>query len=256
MGEDPARRAREVAALQLGFDLGLTLVDTAEMYADGGAEEVVGEAIRGRRDELELVSKVLPHNASFEGTVRAAERSLRRLGVDTLDLYLLHWESPHPLEETLRAFVHLKEQGKIRAYGVSNFDAPTMERCMSLPGGDGVVANQVLYNLTRRGVEHSLLPACQQHGVVFMAYSPLEQGRLGNPEPLLEVARRHDVTVEEVAVAWVLRHESVVAIPKASDPEHVRRNAAAGHLVLDPEDLARLDAAFPAPEGEEPLETL
>ncbi len=256
MGEVPSRRRAEVAALRLGLDLGLSLVDTAEMYADGRAEEIVGEAMAGRRDEVFLVSKVLPHNASLEGTLAAARRSLRRLGTDHLDLYLLHWPGPHPLEQTLEAFQRLRRDGLIRHYGLSNFDADEMAAAAALPGGEGIAANQILYNLERRGPEQRLIPDCAARGVAVMAYSPLEQGRLPRTGALDEVARRHGVTPAQAALAWVLRLEGVVAIPKAADPQHVRDNAAAAGLRLDAADLARLDAAFPAPDGDLPLEML
>jgi diketogulonate reductase-like aldo/keto reductase len=254
MGEDPARRREEVAALRLGLDLGLTLVDTAEMYADGGAEEVVGEAIDGRREGVFLVSKVLPHNASREATVRACEGSLRRLGTEILDLYLLHWPGDHPLEETLDAFLSLREAGKIRAFGVSNFDPKQMRGAVGLAGGDEIAVNQILYNLRRRGPERKLIPWCRDRRIATMAYSPLEQGRLASPA-LESVARRRGVTAEQVALAWVLRLESVVAIPKAADRQHVRANAAAASLELTRDDLAELDRAFPSPVKDGPLET-
>jgi diketogulonate reductase-like aldo/keto reductase len=253
MGVDETERPREVGALRLGLDLGMTLIDTAEMYADGGAEEVVGEALRGRRDEVFLVSKVLPKNASREGTVRAAERSLRRLGTDRIDLYLLHWESKTPLAETLEAFTRLREAGKIRHYGLSNFDRDLMQEAESLPGGAAVAADQVLYHLGKRGLEARLLPWCAERGVTVMAYSPLAQGRLRRRRGLAGVARRHGVTPSRVAVAWTLRLPGIVSIPKASSPDHVRDNAAALDLKLTSEDLAELDAAFPPPSPDEPL---
>jgi len=255
MGEDPARRREEVAALRLGLELGMTLVDTAEMYADGAAEEVVGEAIHGRREGIFLVSKVLPHSASREGTVRACERSLRRLETETLDLYLLHWPGDHPLEGTLSAFLSLREAGKIRAFGVGNFDPKQMRAAERLAGGDEIAVNQVLYNLRRRGPERKLIPWCSDRRIATMAYSPLEQGRLASPA-LESVARRRGVTPAQVALAWVLRLEGVVPIPKAADRQHVRANAAAASLELTREDLAELDRAFPLPGKDGPLETL
>ncbi len=255
MGEDPRRRADEVTALALGIDLGLTLIDTAEMYGDGGAEEVVAEAIRGRRDGLFIVSKVLPSNASREGTLRAAEASLKRLGADHIDLYLLHWPGSHPLEETYEAFVELRDAGKIRHYGVSNFDVREMEASERLPTGGGVAVNQVLYNLERRGIEGRLLPWCQDRDVVVMAYSPLDQGMLKPGADLEEVARRHGATPAQIAVAWTLRHDGVVSIPKATDPEHVHENAAALDVVLTPDDLSQLDRSYPVPGRDAPLET-
>jgi diketogulonate reductase-like aldo/keto reductase len=255
MGADPRRRRGEAAALRLGLDLGMTLVDTAEMYAEGGAEEVVADAIAGRREEVFLVTKVLPQNASREGTLRAAERSLRRLRTDRIDLYLLHWEGAHPLEETFAAFDRLRREGKILHHGVSNFDTADMERAEALPGGAAVASNQVLYNLTRRGIERRLLPWCVERGIVVMAYTPLESGRLARGEALWRVARRRGATPAQVALAWTLRLPGVAAIPKAATAAHVRENAAAADLRLDREDLADLDAAHPAPDRDVPLET-
>jgi len=256
MGERPDRRADEVSALKLGLDLGVRLIDTAEMYGDGGAEEVVAPAIRGRRDDVVLVSKVLPHNASREGTLRAAERSLSRLGTDRLDLYLLHWPGSHPLEETYAAFEELVEQGKILHYGVSNFDVVEMERSEGLPAGAGVGVNQILYNLTRRGVEHGLLPWCRERRVTVMAYSPLEQGRIPSRPALAEAASSHGVSEAQVALAWVLAQPGVVTIPKASRPEHVREIVAASDIRLDEQQLAGLDRDFPRPSGPVSLEVL
>jgi diketogulonate reductase-like aldo/keto reductase len=267
MGERKGARAAEVAALQLGLDLGMTLIDTAEMYANGGAEEVVGEAIRGmrrRRDEVFLVTKVLPSNASRAGTVRACERSLARLQTDRIDLYLLHWAGDHPLAETLAAFDELERAGKIRRFGVSNFDERLMARTLAHPIGARCAANQVLYNLTRRGIEHALLPDLVRRGVLVMAYSPLEEGRLedallrgGARRRALEtVARRHGVTAAQVAIAWTIRGRGVVSIPKAVSPQHVRENAAAANLTLSPQDSEDLDAAFPPPTGPTELEMI
>lgn len=256
MGVRDSERAREVAALQRGFELGLWLVDTAEMYADGGAEKVVGEAIRGRRDQVLVVSKVLPNNASRNGTMRACERSLKRLGTDTIDLYLLHWPGPEPLEETLAAFVELRQQGKIRHYGVSNFDIDDMQQAEALLGGSGITCNQVFYNLNRRSMEGQLLPWCLEREVLIMAYTPYDQGRLQGKAALQAVARRHNVTPEQVALAWTIRDPGVVVIPKASDLEHVQQNADAAVLVLSDEDHSELDAAFPRPKRDVPLETV
>jgi diketogulonate reductase-like aldo/keto reductase len=256
MGEDSAKRKAEVAALRLGVELGMTLIDTAEMYAEGGAEEVVGEAIRDVRDRVFLVSKVLPHHASKKGVLRAAEQSLGRLRTDWIDLYLLHWPSSEPLEETLAGFEQLAAQGKIRGYGLSNFDHAEMAAAEALPGGKGIAADQVLYNLKHRGVERRLLPWCAERGVAVMAYSPVERGRLRGKPALLRVAERHGATPFRIAIAWTIRHEGIVAIPKASRPEHVRENAAAADLCLTEEDLAELDRAYPQPSRDVPLETL
>jgi diketogulonate reductase-like aldo/keto reductase len=254
MAEDPARRADEIAALRVGLDLGLTLVDTAEMYGSGAAESLVGEALRGRRDEVFLVSKVLPSNASATGTVRACEASLRRLGTDRLDLYLLHWRGGVPLARTVEAFEALAEAGKIRHWGVSNFDLADLRELTALPGA--CQTNQILYNLSRRGPEHDLLPWHASTGMPIMAYSPVEQGRLLGSPVLAEIAARHGATAAQVALAWVLRLPHVNAIPKAGTVEHVRENAQALDLELTGEDLAELDRAFPPPDGPEPLATL
>ena len=256
MGVDRRARAGEVAALQLGFDLGLVLVDTAEMYADGGAEEVVGEAIHGRRDQVFVVTKVLPKNASRRGTIAAAERSLRKLRIDWIDLYLLHWKGSHPLAETLEAFAMLRQQGKIRHYGVSNFDIDAMRDLDEMPHGSHVSADQVFYNLGRRGIERNLLPWCVAQGIALMAYTPLEQGKLRQMTALREVATRHGVATAQVALAWTLCHPGVVTIVKAAKPEHVRQNAAAAELTLDAEDLAVLDRAYPTPDHDVPLDML
>jgi diketogulonate reductase-like aldo/keto reductase len=252
MGEDPAHKATEADALRLGFDLGMTLIDTAEMYGEGGAEEVVATALAGRRDQAYVVSKVYPHNAGRRAVQAACERSLARLGTDRIDLYLLHWRGSVPLEETLDGFERLKSAGKILDFGVSNFDASDMREAADLPGGSALAANQVLYNLARRGVEWDLLPWCRERGVPLMAYSPLESSpqeqaaMLGNPG-IGKVAARHGVSAAQVALAWLLRQDGVVVIPKAAKPANVRENRAALDLVLSGEDLAELDQAFPPP---------
>lgn len=256
MGEDDRERSREADALRLGLDLGMTLVDTAEMYADGGAEEVVGDAIAGRRDAVFLVSKVLPHNASRQGTIAACERSLRRMRTDRIDLYLLHWRGSHPFAETVEAFDTLVRDGKIGHWGVSNLDPDDMRELVAVPGGGAVQTNQLLYNLTRRGIEYDLQPWCRQRGVPIMAYSPIEQGRMLRHAGLRAVAERHGAAPAQVALAWLLRQDGVIAIPKASNPEHVRENRAALDLKLDERDLADLDRAFPPPRGPQPLEML
>ena len=256
MGEAARRRADEVAALRRGLELGMRLIDTAEMYGEGGAEKVVAEAIKGRRDQVFLVSKIYPHNASRQGAVAACERSLKRLKTDVLDLYLLHWRESVPLAETLEAFGALVRAGKIRHWGVSNFDTDDMAELRRLKGGAACATNQVLYNLTRRGIEWSLLPWCHRHKMPVMAYTPLEQGRLAGKPALRGVARRHGATPLQVALAWVLRRDDVIAIPKASDLEHVRDNAGALELALTREDLVELDRAFKPPTGEAPLAML
>ncbi|KJK41964.1 oxidoreductase [Lentzea aerocolonigenes] len=254
MAEKSSLRAAEIAALREGLDLGLTLIDTAEMYGSGAAESLVGEAVLGRRDEVFLVSKVLPSNASVTGTVRACEASLRRLGTDRLDLYLLHWRGGVPLSQTVEAFASLVSSGKIRHWGVSNFDLADMRSLAELPGF--CQTNQILYNLSRRGPEHDLLPWQASAGMPVMAYSPVEQGRLLGSAVLASVAARHGATPSQVALAWVLRLPGVIAIPKAGSAAHVRENAAASSLELSAEDLAELDRAFPPPAGPEPLEML
>jgi diketogulonate reductase-like aldo/keto reductase len=256
MGEDARARKDEIAALQAGLDLGLTLIDTAEMYGDGGAETVVAEALAGRRDQAFIVSKVLPHNATRRGTIAACERSLQRLGTDRIDLYLLHWREDVPLEETLAGFAVLIEAGKIRHFGVSNFDVDDMEELWSLEGGTAAQTNQVLYNLTRRGIEHDLMPLCATRGLPLMAYSPIEQGRLAGDGTLRTIAERHNATEAQVALSWVLRREGVIAIPKAASVKHVRDNRAALELQLTEEDLAALDFAFPPPGKRVPLEMI
>ncbi|SER02486.1 Aldo/keto reductase [Lentzea xinjiangensis] len=254
MAEDPSRRDAEIAALRAGLDLGLSLVDTAEMYGSGAAESLVGEAVAGRRSEVFLVSKVLPSNATASGTVRACEASLRRLGTDSIDLYLLHWRGHVPLAETLEGFSALLDAGKIRHWGASNLDLADMRELTSLPGF--CQANQILYNLSRRGPEHDLLPWHASAGIPVIAYSPVEQGRLLGSPVLASVAERHGATPAQVALAWVLRLPQVNAIPKAGTVEHVRENALALELRLSPEDLADLDRAFPPPAGPRPLEML
>jgi diketogulonate reductase-like aldo/keto reductase len=256
MAEDPARRTQEMAALRLGVDLGMTLIDTAEMYADGKAEELVGEAIDGRRDEVFLVSKVLPQHATRRGTVVACEQSLKRLRTDRLDLYLLHWRGGVPLEQTLDAFRVLQRTGLIRHWGVSNFDLNDMQELIALPGGSDVTTDQVLYNLTRRGIEYDLLPWCRGRGLPIMAYSPIEQGRLAHHTVLEAVGAGHAATPAQVALAWLVRQPGIIAIPKASHPDRIVENRAALELHLTDEDLAWLDMAFPPPDGPQPLEIL
>lgn len=256
MGERARDRPDEVAALRHGLELGFSLIDTAEMYGEGGAEEVIAEAIARRRSEVFLVSKVYPHNASRQGAIAACERSLQRLQTDYLDLYLLHWRGSTPLAETLDAFQTLQQQGKIRSYGVSNFDMADMQAAMELPGGAAIATDQVLYNLQRRGIELNLLPWCRQRNLPIMAYSPIEQGRLLDQPVLRAIAQERGVTPAPVAIAWVLHQPGVVAIPKASRIDHVEQNYAAYDLALSAAELERLDAAFPAPTRPSPLAIL
>jgi diketogulonate reductase-like aldo/keto reductase len=258
MAERRSRRGEEIAALHAAVDAGMTVIDTAEMYADGEAEELVGEALNGRRREIFLVSKVLPQNASRRGTVAACEASLRRLQTDRLDLYLLHWRGRIPLAETLEAFDTLKRDGKIRHWGVSNFDVHDMEELVALKAlsGSSVATNQVLYNLTRRGVEHDLLPWCRARGISVMAYSPLEQGRLLTNKTLNALADRLNATSAQIALAWILRQPGVLAIPKAGHPDRVRENRRAVDVHLAADDLAALDRTFRPPTRKTPLEIL
>jgi diketogulonate reductase-like aldo/keto reductase len=254
IGDSTATRANEIAALRRGIECGMTLIDTAEMYGSGRAENLVGEAIAGMRDRVYLVSKVLPSNASIEGTIRACEASLKRLGTDAIDLYLLHWRGRYPLRDTIKGFEQLIAQGKIRAWGVSNFDVDDMEELFA--GGDACAANQVLYNPEHRGIEYDLLPWCIAHHVTVMAYSPVGQGgKLLNSAAIKSVARKHGVSPAQAALAWCLR-QPVVAIPKASSVKHAEENAAAADLALDAEDLAEIDRAYPPPKRKHPLDML
>lgn len=253
MGEKAALRRDEVAVLKLAFDLGLTLVDTAEMYGEGGAETIVGEAVAGRRDEIYIVSKVYPHNASAPLMPGACERSLKRLNTDRIDLYLLHWRGAHPLAETVETFERLRQQGKIRHWGVSNFDVDDMEELQRLASGGNCAANQVLYSLSERGIEWQLLPDCVKAKVAIMAYCPLGQGSLVDDKALLPIARKHRVTPAAVALAWLLGKPGVIAIPKTSSPERMRDNAKAAGLKLDEEDLKALDDSYPPPRRKRPL---
>ncbi len=254
MGERGGAAKAEVAALRLGIDLGMTLIDTAEMYGSGGAEQVVAQAIAGQRDKIFLVSKVSPHNASRTGVGAACERSLQRLGTDRIDLYLLHWPGSHPLEDTVTAFEELKAAGKIGAWGVSNFDVQEMQALMRIKEGAACATNQVLYHPDSRGIEYDLLPWCAQHRMSVMAYSPVGQGgRLLRSAALAAVAKRHDATPAQIAIAWGLRHPHVISIPKAVDATHLRQNAAAGDITLTQEDLAAIDAAHPPPRRKQSL---
>jgi diketogulonate reductase-like aldo/keto reductase len=254
MGEAASERAREIAALQLGIDLGVTLIDTAEMYGEGGAEEIVGAAIDGRRDDVFIVSKVYPHNASAKGTIAACERSLKRMRIERIDLYLLHWRGSHPLSETVRAFEQLRASAKIGDWGVSNFDADDLDELSAVKDGGRCASNQVLYNLGHRGIEWDALPWCRKHRTAVMAYCPVDQGgRLLRSAPLKAVAARHDATPAQIALAWLVPQDGVVAIPKAVSEEHVRANRAALDIRLTGDDIAELDQAFPPPRRKMPL---
>ncbi len=259
MGENQALHAQEVAALRAGIDLGLTVIDTAEMYADGGAEEVVSEAIRGQRERVVLVSKVYPWNAGGRKIASACEASLRRLNTDYLDLYLLHWRGDYSLQETIEGMEALVAQGKIRRWGVSNLDYDDMQQLWQADGGDQCATNQVLYHLASRGIEYDLLPWCQQQRLPVMAYCPLAQaGRLRNGllnhTVVKNIAEARGVTAAQVLLAWVVSHQGVLAIPKAASIEHVEQNAAALEIVLSAEELALLDKAYPAPGRKTPLD--
>jgi diketogulonate reductase-like aldo/keto reductase len=252
MGENATRRTAEIAAIRRGVELGLTLIDTAEMYGDGGAEQMLGEALRGIRDEVFLVSKVYPQNAGGEALRRACDNSLRRLATDRIDLYLLHWRGNVPLKATVVGMTALQREGKIRAWGVSNFDADDMAELFEAGGAD-CAANQILYNLLRRGPEFDLLPAMAARSIPAMAYSPIEQGRLPRSGALIDIARRYDATPFQIALAWVMRRPDVIAIPKAATIAHVEANRAALDVTLDAEALAALDEAFPPPRRKTPL---
>jgi diketogulonate reductase-like aldo/keto reductase len=256
MGESRAERPREIAALRLGLDLGMTLIDTAEMYGDGAAEEVVGEAIRGRRGEVFLVSKFYPHHASRRKLPAALDGSLARLGVERLDLYLCHWRGSVPLAETIETLEDLVAQGRIARWGVSNFDTADLEAVVSTAGGEAVAADQVLYNLARRGVEFDLLPWCAQRAVGVMAYSPLDEGALPRHPALVAIAKRMGIAPAQLAIAWLLHRPGIAVIPKASRPEHVRANAACREIRLDRAALEELDRAFPPPRSKRPLEVI
>lgn len=254
MGEGREPAEKEAEALRLGLDLGMTLIDTAEMYGDGGAERVVARAIAGRRESVFLVSKVYPHNASRRGVPAACERSRQRLATDVIDLYLLHWRGSVALAETVEAFEALRQQGQIRYWGVSNFDRGDMEELFAVPHGGDCATNQVLYNPNTRGIEFDLLPWCEQHAIPIMAYSPVGQGgSLLKSRALGEAARRHGATPAQIAIAWTLRRPGIISIPKSSDAEHVRQNAAAADIQLAAEDLAAIDAAHPPPKRKQSL---
>ncbi|MBB4347392.1 aldo/keto reductase [Aliirhizobium cellulosilyticum] len=256
MGENARTASQEVESLKRGLNLGMTLIDTAEMYGEGGAELITGKAIEGRRDEVFLVSKVYPFNASRQGVIDACERSLQRLKTDQLDLYLLHWRGEHDLEETVAGFEELRRAGKIREWGVSNFDVEDMEDLMEVEDGENCAANQVLYNLSRRGIEHDLLPWCQERGIPIMAYSPIEQGRILRNTELIRIAKAYQATPAQLVLAFVMRARNTIAIPKSSDPHRVEENAGAAGLEISREDWAALDTVFPPPFRKQPLEML
>jgi diketogulonate reductase-like aldo/keto reductase len=256
MGEIPSKRQEELDALRLGISLGMSLIDTAEIYGNGLTEEFVAEALGSQRKEVFLVSKVAPYNASYRGTLEACERSLRRLKTDYLDLYLLHWPGSIPLQETLEAFQELRRQGKILDFGLSNFDVQGMEEAARLAGPQGIATNQVLYNLGRRGIEWDLIPWSQEKGIPLMAYTPIEQGKLLDNDILKNVAARHSATAAQIAISWILRHKDMIVIPKAGSVNHVKENHRALVIELADEDLEELDKAFPPPGRKGPLEVL
>jgi diketogulonate reductase-like aldo/keto reductase len=253
MGENSHHRGGEIAAIRKAIELAMTLIDTAEMYGEGASEALVGEAIRGHRDDVFLVTKVYPHNAGHHSAIQACERSLRRLGVDAIDLYLLHWRGSIPIEDTMAAFERLVSDGKIRSYGVSNFDTADME---AIPDGAQIATDQILYNLSRRNPELDLIPWLRARHIPVMAYSPVEQGRLLSNQKLVEVAKRRGATSAQIALAWLLNQPQVIAIPKAGNPRHVEENRAAAELLLSEEEVQALEIAFPRPRTRKPLEML
>ena len=255
MGENAKARSQEIDALKFGIDLGMTLIDTAEMYGEGGAEKVVAEALRGQRSRLFLVSKVYPHNATRKGTIQACDRSLKRLKTDYLDLYLLHWRGSVPLSETFEALLELRQAGKIRDFGVSNFDPDDLVEARQFDQ-NLTATDQVLYNLSRRGIEWDVLPWCRQQGIPVMAYSPIEQGQLLKNKALGVIAARLNVTPAQVAIAWLLHQENVIVIPKSSRRDRIQENYAALDIALSEADLGALDQAFPPPVRSQPLEML
>jgi diketogulonate reductase-like aldo/keto reductase len=253
MGEKASQKQAEIDALRLGIDLGMTLIDTAEMYGEGGAEKVVAEAISDRREEVFLVSKFYPYNASYQGVIKACDRSLSRLKTDYIDLYLLHWRGSIPLSETLEALQHLKQAGKILDYGVSNFDTDDMEEALSLPGGDAIATNQVLYNLMNRGIEWDLLPWCKERKIPIMAYSPVEIKAFVNHPQLTAIASQHNATTTQIALNWLLRQDNVISIPKATNLNHIKENRAALDLNLTRENIEEIDRLFPPPKRKQTL---
>ncbi|MCU0535959.1 MAG: aldo/keto reductase [Hydrococcus sp. Prado102] len=253
MGEKTSQKQAEIDALRLGIELGMTLIDTAEMYGEGGAEKVVAEAISGRRDEVFLVSKFYPYNASYQGVIKACDRSLSRLKTDYLDLYLLHWRGSIPLSETLEALQHLKQAGKILDYGVSNFDTDDMEEALSLSGGNALATNQVLYNLMRRGIEWDLLPWCKDRNIPIMAYCPVEQKAFVNHPQLIAIASKYNATPTQIALNWLLRQNNVISIPKAIDPIHIKENRTALDINVTEEDFKEIERIFPPPNRKQTL---
>ncbi|MDJ0688812.1 MAG: aldo/keto reductase [Xenococcaceae cyanobacterium MO_188.B32] len=247
MGEKASQKQAEIDALKLGIELGMSLIDTAEMYGEGGAEKIVAEAISNCRNEIFLVSKFYPYNASYQGVIAACERSLSRLKTDYLDLYLLHWREAIPLSETLEALQHLKQTRKILDYGVSNFDTDDMEEALSLPGGKEIATNQVLYNLKHRGIEWDLLPWCQERSIPIMAYSPLEQRAFVDDSSLKAIATKHNATSTQIALSWLLHQDNVISIPKATNPQHIKENRAALYIKLTEEDIKQIERAFKPP---------
>lgn len=256
IGDNGATRDEEIATLRLGLDLGATLIDSAEMYGDGRSEQLIGEALDGRRDEAFIVSKIYPHKASKKGVTAACERSLKRLATDRIDLYLLHWRGDVPLAETMAAFQALQEAGKIRHYGVSNLDLADLRELWAAPGGQAIATNQLLYNLTRRGIEFDLLPWLRQRHVPLMAYSPIEQARLLRHSGLTAFARRHGMTPAQAALAWLLVKDDVIVIPKTGRRERLKENMKALEVTLNAEQLAELDPLFPPPSAPQPLQML
>ena len=253
MGETPRLRDAEIAALRFGLDLGMTLIDTAEMYGDGEAERIVAEAIKGRRDEVFIVSKVLPQNATRAGTVKACEASLKRLKTDRIDLYLLHWRGQVPFAETMAGFDDLMQAGKILGFGVSNLDLKELQEWLAVSRADKTLANQVQYSIGERGVDFDLVPWCLAKKIAIMAYCPLAQGRIAQGAVLKKVAARHRATPAQIMLAWTMRHEHVIAIPKSAQPERVRENVQAADIVLSAEDLMDLDREFTPPRKAQPL---
>jgi diketogulonate reductase-like aldo/keto reductase len=256
LGQGRHPRAEEISALRTGIDLGMTLIDTAEMYGAGESEILIGEAIADRRDDVFLVDKVLPTNATRRGTIAACEASLARLGTDHIDLYLLHWRGSIPLQATLDGFQELRAAGMISDWGVSNFDVDDMQEVLATEGGGDCAADEVLYNLTRRGIEWDLLPWCTAEGRPIIAYSPIEQGRLVGQPVLRALGQKHHATSAQIALAWVIAHRGVCAIPEAGTVEHVRENRGALDIQFDEEDIVKLDSAFPPPSRPVPLEML